>query len=108
MVKWSVSVSVRLYSVLLSIYPQSFRREYGIELIILFRDMSREGIRQRGFFGILAVWLIVIPELWMTAREQHLLAGSYYLFRRLVNRVFIGFISFTAFISGFIYWLSLR
>ncbi|MBV9390211.1 MAG: hypothetical protein JOZ78_27610 [Chroococcidiopsidaceae cyanobacterium CP_BM_ER_R8_30] len=48
-------VSVRLYSLLLFVYPSSFRREYGAAIVMLFSDMSQDAVRQRGCMGLLAV-----------------------------------------------------
>jgi len=39
-----LSASLRLYTLLLLIYPGSFRREYGELMVQLFRDLMRDGI----------------------------------------------------------------
>ena len=69
-----LSASLRLYTLLLLIYPRSFRREYGELMIQLFRDMMRDGIRQRGGLGAIEVWWRVVAELPATEWQQHLLA----------------------------------
>jgi hypothetical protein len=69
-----LSASLRLYTLLLLIYPRSFRREYGELMIQLFRDLMRDGIRQRGCLGVIKVWWRVVAELPATAWQQHLLA----------------------------------
>jgi hypothetical protein len=69
-----LSASLRLYTLLLLIYPRSFRREYGELMIQLFRDLMRNGIRQRCYLGAIEVWWRVVAELPATAWEQHLLA----------------------------------
>jgi hypothetical protein len=69
-----LSASLRLYTLLLLIYPGSFRREYGELMIQLFRDLMRDGIRQRGCLGVIKVWWRVVAELPATAWQQHLLA----------------------------------
>lgn len=69
-----LSASLRLYTLLLLIYPGSFRREYGELMVQLFRDLMRDGIRQRGCLGVIKVWWRVVAELPATAWQQHLLA----------------------------------
>ena len=68
-----LSASLRLYTLLLLIYPGSFRREYGELMIQLFRDLMRDRIRQRGYLGVIKVWWRVVAELPATAWQQHLL-----------------------------------
>ena len=72
--KLMLSASLRLYTLLLLIYPGSFRREYGESMIQLFRDLMRDEIRQRGCLGAIEVWWRVVAELPATAWQQHLLA----------------------------------
>jgi len=69
-----LSASLRLYTLLLLIYPGSFRREYGELMIQLFGDLIRDGIRQRGCLGLIKVWWRVVAQLPATAWQQHLLA----------------------------------
>jgi len=79
-----LSASLRLYTLLLLIYPRSFRREYGELMIQLFRDLMRDGIRQRGCLGAIPygiaalheVWWRVVAQLPATAWQQHLLASG--------------------------------
>ena len=49
-----LSASLRLYTLLLLIYPGSFRREYGELMIQLFRDPIGDAIRQRGCLGVIS------------------------------------------------------
>ncbi len=98
-------VSIRLYSFLLFVYPSSFRREYGSAIVMLFRDMSKDAIRQRGCLGLLSVWSLVLPELGATAREQHLLAGSYYRVKRIMNRLLQAIVSLIVLVLSFFYLL---
>ena len=73
-----VSTSVYLYRWLILVYPVSFRRNYGDEMVQLFRDLCWDEMKQgEGFLGLLNLWFCVLAELRATAREQHLLAGSY-------------------------------
>jgi hypothetical protein len=93
-----VSTSVYLYRWLIFLYPASFRRNYGEEMVQLFRDLCWDEMRQgEGFLGLLKMWFCVLAELRATTREQHLLAGSYYRFRRTLTRLLLA----TKNISGF-------
>ena len=69
-----LSASLRLYTLLLLIYPRSFRREYGELMIQLFCYPIGDGIRQRGCLGAIKVWWRVVAQLPATAWQQHLLA----------------------------------
>jgi hypothetical protein len=102
----AVFISVRIYRWLLFIYPASFRREYGSELVILFEDMAKDAIFVGGLWGLMRLWLLVLSELWDTAREQHVIAGSYYIFRRVQNRLWQAAISLTGLVLGFVYLLK--
>lgn len=99
----AVLVSVSVYSRLLIIYPASFRRKYRSELVILFQDMAKDAICVTGLWGLVRLWFLVLSELWGTAREQHLMAGSYYIFLRVRNRLWQVVISLTGLILGLIY-----
>lgn len=100
----ALHLSVGIYSCLLIIYPVSFRREFGEEMITMFEDMAKDAMRVRGVWGLVGVWYTVLSELWSTAREQHLLVGSYYRFRRIRNRALQAVFSLIGLLGGFV-WL---
>ncbi len=54
----------RAYRALLFLYPRRFRREYGAQMLQLFRDERRE-------YGAPA-WLTATPDLFATLPVQHL------------------------------------
>lgn len=103
--KFTLLFSVRLYSLLLFVYPSSFRREYGAAIVMLFRDMSKDAIRRQGYFGLFSVWLLVLPELGTTAREQHLLAGNYCRSQRIRTRLLQAIVSLIVLVLSFLYLL---
>ena len=70
----SVEGSVRVYQRLVKFYPKTFRKEYGDELVLLFRDLAAQAWRRRGRFGLLAVWLHVLADLARTVPREHLAA----------------------------------
>lgn len=98
-----LSVAVTLYSWLLLLYPQSFRKEYGELMIQLFRDMTKDAIRQRSILGILEVWRRVATELRATVWEQHWLAGSFYYYRVRQKAVFSAILVLLFSIAAWLY-----
>jgi hypothetical protein len=66
-----VTTSTRLYAALVRLYPRRFREAYGDELQLLFRDCTRDGYQRAGAWGVLNVWLGVLPDLVISAADQH-------------------------------------
>lgn len=66
-----VERSVRLYRLLLAVYPDSFRNEYGEAMIQLFRDTARDAYRRHGLLGLAAIWLRMLPDLTTSVLRQH-------------------------------------
>jgi hypothetical protein len=66
-VEWSIA----LYRLLLAAYPAAFRREYGEAMSQLFRDTALDGYRQRGVWGLLAVWLRTLGDFTISVGRQH-------------------------------------
>ena len=60
-----------LYSMLLYVYPGSFRRTYGREMVLTFRDCGREALQQRGGWGLVWWWIFILSDLLMTAFFEH-------------------------------------
>ena len=99
-----VSTSVYLYRWLILLYPVSFRRIYGEEMVQLFHDLCWDEMRQgNGFLGLLNLWLCVLAELRATTIEQHLLAGSYYRFRPTRTRVVLAIMSTVVLVGGWLF-----
>ncbi|MEG4632130.1 hypothetical protein QUB56_21475 [Microcoleus sp. AR_TQ3_B6] len=77
-----LSASLGLYTLLMLIYPGSFRREYGELMIQLFCYPIGDGMRQRGCLGAIPygiaalheVWWRVVAQMPATAWQQDLLA----------------------------------
>ncbi|MBF2064969.1 MAG: hypothetical protein IGS39_11185 [Calothrix sp. C42_A2020_038] len=101
----ALHISVGIYSCLLIIYPANFRREFGEEMIAVFEDMTKDAMRVRGIWGLVGVWHTVLYELWSTAGEQHLLAGSYYRFHKIKNRALQAVLSLIGLVGGLV-WLK--
>ncbi|HLG64165.1 MAG TPA: protein phosphatase 2C domain-containing protein [Ktedonosporobacter sp.] len=59
----SPSLSERLYRDLLWLYPASFRRSYGCEMVQTFRDCYREERARGGALNIARLWSLVLSDL---------------------------------------------
>ena len=74
-----LTLSVRLYGLLLAAYPAEFRREYGPHMAQLFRDRCRDEQRRRSRSArgsLLRVWVETILDLARTAPGEHLRNGG--------------------------------
>lgn len=79
---WWVCVTVRVFRVLLLLYPPSFRREFGESMVQVLRDTSLDTYREHGLPGLADVWVTVLADHFSsifrehreTLRESHVLA----------------------------------
>ena len=67
-----VSISLRVYFVLLASYPQSFRQEYAPHMLQSFGDYTRRVYLQRGLPGMLWWWTLTFFDFLNTVVEEHL------------------------------------
>ena len=63
----AVSISERVYRLLLVAYPRRFRREYGEAMAQVFRDCCRAAEHGQGLRGVLRLWLATLRDLAGTA-----------------------------------------
>ena len=70
-----LALSNRIYSLLLYLYPTTFRREYGYEMAQVFRDDTQQTLRECGLTGLLRLWLKIAIDLNKTAFMEHLSAA---------------------------------
>jgi serine/threonine protein phosphatase PrpC len=66
-----LTISERLYRLLLFTYPTEFRRAYRHEMMQTFRDCCRESWQRRGQWGILRLWGLILSDLVTTAFTEH-------------------------------------
>ena len=59
----AVDWSCRIYARLLSILPESFRRDYDQPILQAFHDLSSDAWQARGPLGLIAVWIQALPDL---------------------------------------------
>ena len=68
----AITWSTRLFRMLLILYPASFRRDYGREMTLVFRDTCRQIQHRQGAAGILELWLTTLMDLFSTALIERL------------------------------------
>lgn len=76
-----VDLCVSVYRVLIHLYPHSFRRRFGTEMVAVFREMLRDAEWANGRFGLMRVCLRLIPDLIITLAVEHWLKACEYLTR---------------------------
>src|SRR5215213_6776146 len=64
--------SVRLYKVLLRVYPKQFRRDYGWEMEQMFRDLYRE--QRGGRSGLVLLRIRTLSDLVPTAVAKRIMS----------------------------------
>ncbi len=67
----ALTLSERLYCLLLWLYPPKFRRIYRREMLLLFRDCYREARQKAGIREIIRFWCFILYELIITASVEH-------------------------------------
>lgn len=68
------SASKKIYAALLRAYPRRHREEYGAAMRQLFRDQCRDAWGESKNFGLLKLWLRVLPDLASTSIMERLAA----------------------------------
>ena len=66
-----VAFSVRVYQLLLVTYPTQFQQEYGLQMILAFRDCCLRTIRQSGTSGMPRLWLSTLLDLVQSVVTEH-------------------------------------
>ncbi len=59
--------SVRAYSAILFLYPAELRRDFGAEILDVFREDLNHAGSYRGFAGIASVWACALREFFRIA-----------------------------------------
>jgi len=68
------TLSEKLYSAMVHLYPFPFRDEFGREMKQVFREQARETAERSGKLGVLFLWLRVIADFVWTCTKEHFLA----------------------------------
>jgi hypothetical protein len=69
--KITAVLSCRVYQLLLIAYPSEFRREYGPQMLQVFRDCYREEARRNSQLAIAGYWVRTLLDLALTAAREH-------------------------------------
>ena len=85
----ALKASLRIYSRLLIVYPEEFRKQYSELLNQAFHDTAKEAGQRRGFFGVLNLWSWAIPDLVSSAVRHHFGEGNKVMERTARKRVFV-------------------
>lgn len=59
--------SIRVYAVMLFLYPGELRRDFGAEILDVFREDLDNGSSYRGVTGIASVWACALREFFRIA-----------------------------------------
>ena len=68
-------IAQKIYGALLRAYPPAHRAEYGAAMAQLFRDQCRDAWGESKHFGLLKLWLRVLPD-WVKTSIMERLAAS--------------------------------
>ena len=66
-----MTLSQRVFQLMLLVYPREFRREYGFHMSQVFRDCQRAEIRTGGTLRVGRLWLHAFFDLARTAPREH-------------------------------------
>ena len=67
-----INISQRIFSFLLKLYPREHREEYASSMYQVFTDECRDAYSRKGVWGVVSLWLRVIPDLGYTSILEHL------------------------------------
>ncbi len=67
----------RVYGLLLWAYPATFRRRFGEDMRLIFRDLCRDTLAESGKVGLLLLVLHTLLDLTTSALREQLLAIGY-------------------------------
>lgn len=65
-----LSISDHLYRRLLILYPRALRREFGADMVQVFRDSCRDAYTYRGATGVLEMWFHILGDVTSVAMHE--------------------------------------
>jgi hypothetical protein len=65
-----ITLFSRAYAALLILYPATYRKEYGQQMVQVFQDIARDSYQHRGVMGMVYWWCETVLDLIFTAIEQ--------------------------------------
>ena len=97
-----VSLSVRIYRLLLVAYPAKFKREYGPHMLQVFGDYCTHIFHQSGLKGMVRLWAVTLFDLVQSLIEEHLQKETFMTKSKFIRlggwSLMLGAISFFLFI----------
>jgi hypothetical protein len=104
----SLPTTEKLYHKLLFIYPATHRREYGPLMAQLFRDLCRDSYRQKGFVGLVRLWIHVLADTTVTAAVEHMysLQKEIQIMTKQQHRIVLSFAGFPLYLWVFLSCLN--
>jgi hypothetical protein len=100
------SLSLRCYRVLLRLYPEEFRQEFGEQLVQTFRDCYRANCRDQQRLGVLRLWLQIIPDIAQSASAEHFRNGEEHGFMKNWQRQVAAILGCVAIIAFLLFLLT--
>jgi hypothetical protein len=97
-----VSLSVRIYRLLLVAYPAKFKREYGPHMLQVFGDYCTHVFHQNGTRGMIRLWAVTLFDLFQSLIEEHLQKETFMTKSKFIRlggwSLMLGAVSFFLFI----------
>lgn len=69
-----LAVSNTIYSLLLRACPAGYRHAYGRLMAQAFGDLASDAYRRRGAWGVLVLWMRILPDTSTTVVAEHIVA----------------------------------
>jgi hypothetical protein len=73
--KRSIDLAACIYGTLLIAYPSTFRREFGAQMVQVFRTACRNSL-QAGSWGLVRFWIHALVDLGASASAEQLAAAD--------------------------------
>jgi hypothetical protein len=66
-----IGMSLRLYRLLIRVYPAGFRRQFGVQMVQVFRDGCWDAAERAGSAGLVCWWGRALWDLVCSAAKEH-------------------------------------
>ena len=83
--KTTISLSEKIYKMMLELYPSRYRDEFGQEMIRLFQDMYHDARNTDNDMEMISLWVRIIPDYLISLTKEHLShlkGGDYYMHKK--------------------------
>jgi capsular polysaccharide biosynthesis protein len=79
--------AARIYGRLLAVYPARHRRQYGPQMVQLFRDQCWDALEREGWVGLVGLWCRVLWDTARTSVVEHITAIQRIDFMKITSRL---------------------